>query len=135
MAPPKADGSHGAFWPYLHPDCLQIQNLEIFFSFHLLRERRERKSSREDISLIIRPFKIPEEREERAEGSGKEKGAQSRVQSLTTPILRGPSQPKPACKFKPGALSPEGGCQYFPHLLSNITNLEEEKEEGCEEEF
>lgn len=98
MAQAEADGSYGPFWPDLHPDCLQIQNLQNF-PLYLLREGKEGKSPPWDVSLVMRPFKIPKQRK----GTGgqkdqgrEEKDARDREESLTAPLLSGPSQPKPA---------------------------------------
>lgn len=85
---PEADGSHRTFWPDLHSDCSQIQNLENF-PLYLLRESRESKSPPRDISLVMRPFKIPEQRK----GTGEQKDSQDKGESLATPILSGPHSP------------------------------------------
>lgn len=75
---------HRPFWPCLHSNCLQVQNLKNF-PVCLLRERRESKSSPGDTSLGRRTFRLPKER------TGRGEGCSGREESLTTPILGWPS--------------------------------------------
>lgn len=145
VAQPEIDGSRDlkckdsrAFLAIFASRLPASSKLREFFPLCLLSERRESKSSPGDISLVMRPFKIPEERkgrEEQEDQRREEKGCQGREESLTTPSPRWPSQPRPACRLSHGALSPVARGQYLQHLLSNILYMKEEKEEDCKGEF
>lgn len=126
------------FWPYLHPDYFQVQNLREFFPLCLLSERRESKSSPGDISLVMRPFKIPKERKGREEQKDQrrgEKGCQGGKNHSPPPILSGPHSPNLPVGSATVSSPPVARGQYLPHLLSNVLYMKEEKEEDCKGEF
>lgn len=103
VAQPEIDGSGDlkckdsrAFLAIFASRLLASSKLREFFPLCLLSERRESKSSPGDISLVMRPFKIPEERKGRDEQEDQrreEKGCQGGKNHSPPPLLGGPHSP------------------------------------------